>query len=202
MMTGDWAMDTDLPPPDDGSGRWLPLRDAVREIGSLEELYRLARDDKLPSREDAAGRIEVWVGDGACLGDASARPLGATGLAVLPGHTGSGDQFAALLGPLTASYERNIELAHEIGTLRERTATMERELQDLRRTAASDKHALEQLRKRLEAVAGENAAPKVRVAERPSRPGRRWLWLLPPGVVVLVALIWASMAAGFVRFPP
>jgi hypothetical protein len=43
------------------AGRWLLLRAAVREIGSLEHLYRLAKDGVLQSREDSAGRIEVWV---------------------------------------------------------------------------------------------------------------------------------------------
>jgi hypothetical protein len=116
----------------DEPGRWLILRDALREIGSLEHLYELARDGKLQSREGAVGQVEVWVADRDRFGGILTRP---------PGAVGSGDsccseaehQVLALAASLVENHERHLELARENGALGERVAQLERQLEELTR---------------------------------------------------------------------
>src|SRR5215207_5659632 len=89
----------------DEPGRWLPLRDALRAVGSLEHLYQFARDGKLQSREEADGQVEVWVTDRECFGGAPARLLDATrhseSLVSECSHCSEvGHQVAALVAPL------------------------------------------------------------------------------------------------------
>ena len=57
------------------AGCWLPLRDAVQVIGSLEYLYRLAIDGRLPSRDGPNGQIEVWLADHDRDADGSTGPV-------------------------------------------------------------------------------------------------------------------------------
>ena len=116
-----------------GPGRWLPLRDALREIGSLEHLYRLARDGELQSREEAAGRVEVWVADRDCFGATPSRCLEPTQPSESVGSGGSHcseaeHQVLALTAALVENHERHLELARENGALGERVAQLERQL--------------------------------------------------------------------------
>jgi hypothetical protein len=120
----------------DEPGRWLPLRDALRAVGSLEHLYQFARDGKLQSREEADGQVEVWVTDRECFGGAPARLLDATrhseSLVSECSHCSEvGHQVAALVAPLVESYERHLELARENGALTERVAQLQHQLEGL-----------------------------------------------------------------------
>jgi len=178
------------------SGRWLLLRDAVREIGSLEHLYRLARDGTLQSREDAHGRIEVWVTDGDRFDDAPTQSLDATSLAetVAPNELRSSEvepQIGALITTVVQTHERHLELARENGALSERVLALERELQALHSSAASE----ERRRKWLDAVEGANTQFAQMPADaRHNQPeGRRWPWLLlvaSVGLFATVAAVW------------
>jgi hypothetical protein len=128
-----------------GPGRWLQLRDAVQEIGSLEHLDRLAKDGRLQSRENAYGQLEVWVAHRHHFDDPSTRSLetGRPAESALPGgfrHTETDRQIAVLIAPLVESYERHVELARENGSLSERVVNLEREMDVLRATTGTDKH--------------------------------------------------------------
>ena len=190
-------------------GSWLPLRDAVREIGSLESMYRLARDGKLQSREGGHDRIEVWVADRDRLADAPTGPLEvtrATETAVSTTYAADlARQIAALMAPLSESHERNLQLARENGALSERVPSLERELQALRASTAADQHALDEVRQRLEAVVGANIALtdllQSRALDReweqpPPPPAPRrgfWSWLLlviGASFAVAVVVLW------------
>ncbi len=101
-------------------GCWLPLREAVREVGSLEHLYRLARDGKLPSRDDADGRIEVWItdadrSDAALAGSLEARLARDGTLPSRPEATGS-------VEPSVASEQVTSAITSGTSSLRARTA--------------------------------------------------------------------------------
>jgi hypothetical protein len=122
------------------AGQWLLLRDAVREIGSLERLYRLAHDGQLRSREDVHGRIEVWVADS----ESYDAPTHALEVAAAPteellfgGLTSPevGRVVAALIAPLVESHQSQVALARENGALNERLAALERQLLDMRTQA-------------------------------------------------------------------
>lgn len=120
----------------DEPGRWLPLRDALRAVGSLEFLYQLARDGKLQPRAEADGQVEVWVSDRECFGGAPTRSLDATRhseplVAECATCSEVGHQAAALIAPLVESHGRHLELARENGALGERVALLQRQLEEL-----------------------------------------------------------------------
>lgn len=125
-----------------GAGQWLLLRDAVRQIGSLERLYRLAQDGQLQSREDAHGRIEVWVAEGESY-DAPTRALEIAAPSepseemLFSGLTSPevGRAVASLIAPLIESHQSQLALARENGALNERLAGLERQLLDMRTQA-------------------------------------------------------------------
>jgi ElaB/YqjD/DUF883 family membrane-anchored ribosome-binding protein len=104
-------------------------------------------------------------------------------------------QMASIVAPLSESYERNVQLAHENGVLSERAAALERELQALRDSAAADRRALDETRKRLEAMEGANAAltrmlstqADERLSSHP-RPTGGLLWAFWTVLAVAVAL--------------
>jgi hypothetical protein len=120
----------------DEPGRWLPLRDALRAVGSLEHLYQLARDGKLQPRAEADGQVDVWVSDRDCFGGAPTRFLDATRHAEPPVSECStcseaGHQVAALIASLVENHERHLELARENGALGERVARLQRQFEEL-----------------------------------------------------------------------
>jgi hypothetical protein len=120
----------------DDPGRWLPLRDALRAVGSLEQLYQLARDGKLQPRAEADGQVDVWVSDRECFGGAPTRFLDATRhadplVSECSTFSEDGHQVAALIAPLVESHERHLELARENGALGERVARLQRQLEEL-----------------------------------------------------------------------
>jgi hypothetical protein len=173
-------------------GRWLPIRDAVREIGSLERLYRLAQNGELRSREPVPEQIEIWVTDRDRLDGA---PQGVRGIASVteatvpsgPGAPEPASQIATLLAHVVDSQERHLQTARENGVLSERASAVERELRAVREAFAADKQALETAQQRLEAVLGANVALtellQLRTLVRDGEPRRgrerRWpqVWL-------------------------
>jgi hypothetical protein len=186
-------------------GRWLPLRDAVREIGSLERRYRLAQDGELRSREWSPDQIEIWVADREQFGGA---PPGVRGVTQSTDPTGPhgpelASQITAPLAPVVENHERYLHLARENGALSERVPALERELQALREVSASDKQALE-------ALIGANVALtellQLRILVREGEPRRRhgrglrlWLWLsIIASLATAVVVIWFM---GSLRFP-
>lgn len=131
-LTGERNGHVDLDEP----GRWLPLRDALRAVGSLEHLYQLARDGKLQPRAEADGQVDVWVSDRECFGDTPTRFLDATRhvdplVSECSTYSDVGHQVAALIAPLVESHERHLELARENGALGERIARLQRQIEEL-----------------------------------------------------------------------
>jgi hypothetical protein len=130
------------------TGRWLPLREALRGVGSLERLYRLAMADQLPSREGADGQTLVWItADRATPAAPEQSPdrAGIREASTLADHEppAEGDRVTPLVEHLVQAHGRSLELAQENGALAERTASLERELRVVRDAAASDRRALE-----------------------------------------------------------
>jgi membrane protease YdiL (CAAX protease family) len=141
------------PRPESGNGhelgRWLLLRDALREVGSLEYLYQLAKDGTLRSRHDAYGRVEVWLSVRDRYGPAepeSTTAMAALGVDAAVGTNASeaAQWVAAVLGPLMQSHERQLQLARENGALAERLAAVERELRAQRGLAAPSETVTEE----------------------------------------------------------
>jgi hypothetical protein len=150
-------------------GRWLPLRDAVRAVGSLERLNRLAKDGMLQTREGADGEVEVWVAERDSY-RASSSPFEveadaqaeATGVPE-PGTSEVSNAEAGLIEALAEAHERQITLAQENGTLRERLAILEHELGELRVQAAGSLGPLTQSHERHLELIRENGALDARV---------------------------------------
>jgi hypothetical protein len=120
----------------DEPGRWLPLRDALRVVGSLDYLYHLARDGKLEPRAEEDGQVVVWLSDRDCSGGAPAQSLDATRHAEplapeFSAHPEVGCRVTAIIAPLVESHERHLELARENGILTERVARLQHQLQEL-----------------------------------------------------------------------
>jgi hypothetical protein len=177
---------------------WLPLDAAVRALGISERaLLRLISHGMLRSRERADGHIEIWVSAAE-----NGRDVTPQSLEIIEREqplayaerisTTSHHQVEALLAPLAASYERNIQLARENGALSTRVASLEFDLQATRDVAAAEKKDLEATRARLRAIETSTAQLEARLnapAERqPQRQGRRWPWLVLI-LVVLLALV-------------
>jgi hypothetical protein len=124
------------PERDVASGRWLSIRDAIREIGSLEHLHLLARNGALRSQVTEHGGIEVWVDDGDGF-DAAMPPGGGAASSrrsAALGESSPSDiahEVAALIAPLVESHEHQLQLARENGILVKRLAQIDRELQTL-----------------------------------------------------------------------
>jgi hypothetical protein len=191
---------------DSRPGRWLLLRDAVREIGSLESLYRLARDGTLPSRENAQHGIEVWIADRDLPEGAPTRPLAVPAVAdaavsstPLPSELAT--QIGAVLASLTESHERGLQIARENGALSERVPALERELETARASAASHQEALDALQRRLGAVIEANLAltdllrPPSPDSERGQTPAADrvpwpWLLLISACVAAVAIFVW------------
>jgi hypothetical protein len=155
-------------------GRWLPLREAVRAVGSLERLNRLARDGMLQTRECADGEIEVWVAErdsyraptGPFETDASFVADGQADATGVPEASTSevSNAEAGLIEALAEAHERQITLAQENGTLRERLTALEHELGELRMQAAGSLGPLTQSHERHLELMRENGALDARVA--------------------------------------
>lgn len=63
MMTDDdsQAVEGEIVGPE-GDGQWLPVPEASRLTGTAQKtLYRRVEQNRIPSRKNAEGRIEVWV---------------------------------------------------------------------------------------------------------------------------------------------
>jgi hypothetical protein len=180
-------------------GCWLPLRDAVREIGSLEYLYRLARDGTLQSREDPDHGVEIWVADQDRAAGVSAHPpdppsAAASAIPAGPQAPDLATPIGLLLAPLAESHQRSLQLARENGALSERVPALEREVEVLRESVASQSAALELAHQRIDSVLAANIALTDMLhagGQDNQRPARRrflWLWML------MVALSLASAA--------
>jgi hypothetical protein len=154
------------------SGSWLSLRDAVQVVGSLEHLYRLASAQKLPSRDDPDGQVEVWIADADRDAGALRRPVEAASqdealagiqelaLAIC-------DRILTAIAPLVANADQNLRLARENGALAERVASLEAEvaslgqgLQAVRDVSLPDGQALESMETRLQLLEDANLAIK------------------------------------------
>ena len=115
------------------SGRWLSLRDAVRAVGSLERLYRLASEQKLPSRDGPEGQLEVWIADADRSAGASGRPVEAVsrdealaGIRELASAVC--DRILAGIEPLVANADKDLQRARETGALTERVTGLEEQV--------------------------------------------------------------------------
>jgi hypothetical protein len=183
-----------------GDGAWLPLTDALRETATVNRIvYRLIGDGKLRSREGADGEIEVWVRDEDRVSDPTppthqvADPVDVTVTAEctdLPSV-----QATSLLAPLAASYERNIQLAYENGSLKERTAMLDHELRSLRSSSQFDKRALQHMTERLRTLESRQAEMYQPMSASDARAESKsvwWLVSLVPGVALClgVAVTW------------
>jgi predicted DNA-binding transcriptional regulator AlpA len=63
MMTGDDRQPVagEIVGPE-GDGQWLPVPEASRITGTAQKtLYRRVEQNRIPSRKNADGRIEVWI---------------------------------------------------------------------------------------------------------------------------------------------
>jgi hypothetical protein len=139
-VTGETIEPEAGPAPDDAGrlGQWLLLRDAVRVIGSLERLYRMAEEGILLSRVDPDGEIEIWVpsSETYAASDASDpdRPTEPPGPRSVDASELS-RVAAALIKPLAEAHERHLQLARENGSLSARVITLEIELREARAQA-------------------------------------------------------------------
>jgi len=177
----------DCPP-----GRWLPLREAVRALGSIESLYGIARDGTLKLREEAQHGVEVWVADRGCVEDDPTQPLAVptavdATISGAPQSSEASPQIGDFLAFIAESHERSLQLARENGALSERVPALERELEAARESATSHQQALDAMRERMGDVIEINLA-LTGLLEHPSPHGepwpaapagrKRWPWLL------------------------
>lgn len=177
-------------------GAWVPLTDAVDEVATLRRLvYRLVSDGKLRSRESTTGEIEVWIRDDDLSNIRSLSVIGPAQSAATAesSQLSVGQQLSVLIGPLAASFERNVQLAHENGVLSERAANLERELKALREATTSDKRPLEHATERLRALEAAQMQP-ARVStrrdeDRPTSQQWSWAWLAFGAFLCLAAAV-------------
>jgi hypothetical protein len=194
---------------DADTGQWLPLTEAARVLAISESvLQRLITSGALRTREQDGGQSEIWVADAGRAREAAPQTLEIVEreprlplverMSTMIHHP-----VEALLAPMAASYERNIQLARENGALSARVASLERELQATRDAAAAEKKDLEVTRARLRAIETNSAQLEARLntqAERqlPER-GRRRSWLLLILVVLLALVLGVAWFALWVR---
>jgi hypothetical protein len=188
-------------------GCWLPLREAVREIGSLEYLYRLARDGTLQAREDPEHGVEIWVADGDRTAGASPQPPDPSIVAqtaIPPGPHASDlvTPIGLLLAPLAESHERSLQLARENGVLSERVPALEREVEALRASVAAQRTAFDVAQQQLDSALEANLAltdllhSRSRDDQQDQRPRKRrilWLWMLMVALCLISAVILVSL---------
>jgi len=182
-------------------GDWLSLADVLQDTTLVERiLYRMVGDGKLRSREGDSGDVQIWVRDE----DRGAEPSAPPGTVTeptevaLPNERGDGaiaHGISLLLAPLSASHERNLQLAYENGSLKERMLVQEHELQALRGAALADKRTIQHVTDRLRAMEARQEAafgPAAVSAERRSLSSIWWLLALVPGLALClgVAAIW------------
>lgn len=180
------------------NGTWLPLADIVQERDTLRRIVcRLVGNGKVQSRESARGEVEIWISDDDRLREAPSPHPDVIGPAQSPvpaeyGPSAVGQQLAVLISPLASSYERNVQLARENGTLTERVAILERDLKALRDSAAADKRALDLATERLRIVEAAEAERPRRSATRHAGhdAGAHWAWrLLAIGALLGLAAV-------------
>jgi hypothetical protein len=161
--------DTPESDPPAGPGRWLPLRDALREVGSLEHLYRLAHDGLLRSREDEHGQAEIWIADSERYAEPApaSEPDGDVAPTTTIEETATADAdsaVAALIARLVEAHEREVRLARENGALGERAASFQRELAELRTRYGASPAPLAEATDRQLQLARENGVLSERLA--------------------------------------